>query len=92
MKARLLSLPFLFLALAATCIAGDKLTVLHSFNASGTGNPAFRLAQDAAGNLYGITFWGGNFNGCSGQGCGVIYRLSPSGSGYTYTVLYKFPG
>jgi uncharacterized repeat protein (TIGR03803 family) len=82
------------LTLATMVHANDKLTVLHAFQGgtTGTGNPAFQLAADSAGNLYGTTFWGGNFAGCKNQGCGVVYRLSPNGSQWTYTVLYKFPG
>jgi uncharacterized repeat protein (TIGR03803 family) len=46
---------------------------------------------DAAGNLYGVTYGGGNL-ACS-QGCGVVYELtlSPSGT-WSETVLYEFSG
>jgi len=45
---------------------------------------------DQAGNMYGTTFAGGSAN-CSG-GCGLVYELSPSGGGWTETVLYRFAG
>ena len=44
---------------------------------------------DTAGNLYGITQYGGTGN-CSGLGCGVVYKLSPTGGGWTETVIYNF--
>jgi uncharacterized repeat protein (TIGR03803 family) len=42
------------------------------------------VIRDASGNLYGTTAFGGN-------GCGVVYKLSPSGANWTETVLYTFP-
>ncbi len=67
-------------------------TVLHSFT-SGTdgGKPKAGVILDAAGNLYGTTTQAGSFQGtgCSTYGCGVVYRLDPSGH---ETVLYSFPG
>jgi hypothetical protein len=78
--------------LSAAAQDARHLTVLHTFSGGkGTGDPG-GLVQDAAGNFYGTTFWGGNFHGCGGSGCGVAYRLSPQGSGWAYTVLYEFSG
>lgn len=53
-----------------------------------TGNqfPVGDLIFDAAGNLYGITEYGG------ASGWGVAYRLSPAGGVWTETVLYTFKG
>jgi len=43
-----------------------------------------------SGNLYGTTlFGGGSGSGCFGSGCGVVFKLSPSG---TETVLHSFAG
>lgn len=55
------------------------------------GLPVFEssLTRDAAGNFYGVTGLGGS--GC-GYGCGTIYKLSPFGGGWSYTVLYQFTG
>lgn len=51
------------------------------------------LVADSAGNFYGTTFWGGTTNERCGTGCGVVYRLSPNGSGgWQETVLYSFTG
>jgi hypothetical protein len=47
---------------------------------------------DSAGNLYGTTFNGG-ISGCGyGQGCGVVFELSPVGTSWTETVLHTFAG
>ncbi|HEY6765952.1 MAG TPA: choice-of-anchor tandem repeat GloVer-containing protein [Candidatus Sulfotelmatobacter sp.] len=47
------------------------------------------LLRDSAGNLYGTTVEGGDLNCNGGGGCGVVYKLDPSG---TYSVLYGFTG
>ena len=44
------------------------------------------LAIDRAGNLYGTSVQGGAFGG------GTVFELTPSGSGWTHTVLYNFTG
>jgi len=41
---------------------------------------------DQSGNLYGATASGGTGSG------GTVFELSPSGSGWTHTVLYNFAG
>ena len=67
-------------------------TVLYSFtggsdgNGPGLGNVIF----DRAGNLYGTA--GGGANPSCQAGCGVVYELSRSGSGWTEQVLYRFTG
>ncbi len=72
--------------------------VLHSFSASATdgGFPYAGLIFDAAGNLYGTTNQGGNFNAYCGEygseyGCGTVFELMPNGSGgWTEKVLFSF--
>lgn len=64
-----------------------KQTVIHSLNFPSEGGfPYEGLMMDAAGNLY-----GGAPSGGSG-GNGVIYRLSPTKSGWTYTNINNFTG
>jgi uncharacterized repeat protein (TIGR03803 family) len=63
-------------------------SILHTF---GTGNdgalPTDGVILDPSGNVYGTTSFGG-----AGQ-LGTVYELSPSGSGYTETILHDFaPG
>ncbi|HUI84805.1 MAG TPA: choice-of-anchor tandem repeat GloVer-containing protein [Candidatus Binatia bacterium] len=66
-------------------------TVLHSFNCFDDGkNPYGGVTLDSAGNLYGTTAAGGTGGVCVGDGCGVVYKLTHSGGGWTETVLYSF--
>jgi uncharacterized repeat protein (TIGR03803 family) len=67
--------------------AGNE-TILHSFAGEMDGaNPSAGLVQDASGNLYGATLYGGY--GCNGQGCGTVFQLSAGGK---ETILYRFTG
>jgi len=61
-----------------------QFNVLYSFY--GGDGPSALLTLDAAGNLYGTTVGTGSY------GWGVVFELSPSGSGWTYTVLHEFTG
>jgi hypothetical protein len=77
---------------------GGTLTVLHSFcskpSCSDGAFPRGRLLADSKGNLYGATSKGGG-SGCFGQGCGVVFKLSPPippATKWTETVLYSFKG
>ncbi len=63
-----------------------KETIIHSFAGGTDGDrPNAGLVQDAAGNFYGTTQYGGR--GCDGHGCGTVFRISPNGR---ETVLYRF--
>ena len=54
-------------------------TVLYSFTGGADGGqPAAGLIQDAAGNLYGTTLFGGYFSPTCDIGCGVVFRLAPN--------------
>ncbi|MGD0129760.1 MAG: choice-of-anchor tandem repeat GloVer-containing protein [Terriglobia bacterium] len=66
-----------------------KFTVLHTFNGADGAVPDGWLVQDNAGNLYGMTGNGGDLSGCSGLGCGVVFKVDKTGKG---TVLYRFRG
>jgi uncharacterized repeat protein (TIGR03803 family) len=72
-------------------------TVLHSFTGGADGaNPAAGLTFDAAGNLYGTAWDGGATHACTpygeGPGCGVVFKLTPTSAGWSYTALRKFLG
>ena len=70
------------------------VTDLHDFG-SGTDGIAPEygdLIWDQQGNLYGTTVYGGTSSNCNGGGCGTVYQLTPSGNGYTESVLYSFQG
>ncbi len=60
-------------------------TILHTFLGPEGAGPA-GIVRDSFGNLYGMTFWGGN---CSSMFCGVIFKIDNRG---VYTVLYNFQG
>jgi len=63
--------------------------ILHSFNGADGLLPQSSLIQDASGNLYGTTPYGGT--GCLGDGCGTVFELSTGGLGtWTETVLHNF--
>ena len=61
--------------------------VIYSFGGDADGEYTDTdLVVDSAGNLYGTSVQGGDF------GSGTVFQLSPSGSGWTHTVLYSFTG
>src|SRR5579875_827759 len=60
-----------------------RITTLYTFNNFSDGRYPNGPALDAAGNLYGTSNEGGN-------GVGNIWELSPSGNGWSYSVLYDF--
>jgi uncharacterized repeat protein (TIGR03803 family) len=63
--------------------------VLYSFTCFNDGkNPHGGVSFDKAGNLVGTTVAGGSGGICSGDGCGVVFELSPAGE----TVIYNFTG
>jgi len=72
----------------------QESTIL-SFNGPGGAQPTSEVVFDRAGNLYGTTYYGGG-NGndiCiyEGNGCGTVYKLTPSNGTWTETVLHAFP-
>jgi uncharacterized repeat protein (TIGR03803 family) len=65
-------------------------TVLYSFTGGTDGaGPGGGVVFDRKGNLYGTTPDGGDVNGC---GCGVVYKLSPTRSGWKQKVIHTFTG
>jgi uncharacterized repeat protein (TIGR03803 family) len=46
--------------------------------------------MDRAGNLYGTASNGGNDSCDYGSGCGTVFRLSHSASGWLFTLVYAF--
>lgn len=72
--------------------SGYAHSVLHRFRGRGDGaNPWGSLMIDSQGALYGTTSAGGGAAWCEG-GCGTVFKLTPSGSGYVERLLYAFKG
>jgi uncharacterized repeat protein (TIGR03803 family) len=68
-------------------------SVLHSFTGADGAVPDAGLIFDAAGNLYGTTSSGGISIACIDiDGCGVVFKLSPTSTGWSETVLHTFIG
>ncbi len=65
------------------------MTTLYSFchlaNCADGQQPSAGLIQATDGNFYGSTLFGGT--GCSGLGCGTVFRMTPQGK---LTVLHSF--
>jgi uncharacterized repeat protein (TIGR03803 family) len=66
-------------------------TIIHSFSGPDGDGPDAGLVRDSAGNLYGTTIAGGP-SLCFGEGCGVVFELSPVSGEWVETVLYYFTG
>jgi uncharacterized repeat protein (TIGR03803 family) len=75
-----------------------SFSVIHKFTgsaASAGSVPLGTMAFDAAGNLYGTAYNGGNLTSkCIfgyNHGCGVVFRLAPgSHHGWKYSLLHSF--
>jgi uncharacterized repeat protein (TIGR03803 family) len=62
-------------------------SVLYRFRGGKDGfTPLGGLVLDESGNLYGTTIGGGT------SGFGTVFELSPSGKGWTKSILYNFAG
>jgi uncharacterized repeat protein (TIGR03803 family) len=69
--------------------SGYSETVIYSFRGGDDGYfPQAGLVIDKHGSLYGNTEYGGP-GSCDG-GCGTVFKLTPSGSGYEESILYAF--
>ncbi|HUA17086.1 MAG TPA: choice-of-anchor tandem repeat GloVer-containing protein [Verrucomicrobiae bacterium] len=67
--------------------------ILHNFNLNDVdgANPVGGVIFDGQGNLYGTTYYGGNYG--NGNHLGAVYELSPTVEGtWTEEVLYSFTG
>ena len=66
---------------------GYSFNIIHSFNGSDGAYPDGALIADADGALYGTAEGGG-----PGPGSGTVFKLTPNGNGYDFTLLYTFSG
>jgi len=60
----------------------QTFTMLHSFTGTDGANPQSTLIRDAAGNLYGTTYY-------DTSGYGTVFKMDKT---HKVTVLYNFPG
>jgi uncharacterized repeat protein (TIGR03803 family) len=60
---------------------GWNETVVHSFSDTDGATPYSGVILNSAGIIYGTATGGGNLNRCSGQGCGVVFKLTPNSNG-----------
>lgn len=74
---------------AAPAARAQGFSVLTSFSGPNGDAPNADLAMDAAGNVYGTTFYGGNSRGLGG---GTVFKLSRHGSSWILSTLYSFTG
>ena len=98
-KLSLAQIWFLAIFTATVCLTGTRAAaqqekVLHSFGNGKDGQaPYAGLTRDAAGNLYGVTYFGGLGKCASeaGAGCGTAFELSPNvDGGWTEKLLHNF--
>ena len=78
---------FAIAGMTAPAAGAATTTVIYSFAGDEDGEYTDTdLVMDNAGNLYGTSVQGGEHGG------GTVWELSPSGGGWTHTVLYSFTG
>jgi uncharacterized repeat protein (TIGR03803 family) len=83
-----LCLAILLIVLTGTNCAwagGEKVLYQFPYGPDG-GGPGAALVLDTAGNLYGTAPYGGV------HGAGIVFKLTPTGNGWTSSVLYAFSG
>jgi hypothetical protein len=53
--------------------------VLHTFSGGANGfGPAAGVIRDSSGNIYGTASLGGDLKDCQGEGCGVVFKITPT--------------
>jgi uncharacterized repeat protein (TIGR03803 family) len=82
----------LAMAFAPISLHAQSFTPIHEFSGPDGAFPYAGLTADQAGNLYGTTTSGGNNNNCEDSGCGSVFELKHSGSGWVLSTLYTFQG
>jgi uncharacterized repeat protein (TIGR03803 family) len=88
-----------FFELTSTASHGWKQTVLFNFPFAAAINalsfPQGGLTRDAEGNFYGVSPYDGSsicFTGGAQEGCGTIWKLTLTSTGWKRSILYSFTG
>jgi uncharacterized repeat protein (TIGR03803 family) len=69
---------------------GWTLQDLYDFSIGADGwYPQDGVVLDSAGNLYGVTYYGGSSTSCS-SGCGVVFELKKGSGSWTEKVIHVF--
>lgn len=83
---------FVVWAGSSALAAAQAFTSLVNFNGTNGSGPQYTsLVQGRDGNLWGTTTYGGTYNNnpCLHNGCGTIFKMSPSGA---MSSVYSFTG
>lgn len=75
--------------------SGYSESLIYSFPGSTGGQmPEAGVAIDKSGDIYGTTGYGGSFNGLCGSegGCGIVFKVAKTRSGYTEKTIWAFEG
>ncbi len=67
-------------------------TALYSFDFTHGSLPSGTLARDAAGNIYGTADEGARTESTCPFGCGVVFELSPTATGWKQSLVHSFSG
>lgn len=78
--------PFLSRTAAVPSNKGLPYTDLYDFDGGNGAEPQSGVIRDKSGAIYGTTFRGG------ADDLGTVFKLTPSGSGYTESFVYSFKG
>lgn len=87
----------IFFQLGVSTAQAQTFQVLHTFTGGADGYAPTSVVLDGAGNLYGDTGYGGNYeSSCnyvgSPTGCGVVFKMSHHGSSWIFAPLASFNG
>ena len=81
-----------FVSIGSRPAQSQTYTALYSFTGGTDGYwPYAGLTMDAEGNLYGTTKYGG-YAGVHCNRCGVVFKLTRTGSSWALSTLYEFKG
>ncbi len=76
--------------------AAGTYSILYRFQGGAdANNPGFSLTLGVGGVLYGASQFGGSTGSTcvwGSLGCGTIFRLTPNGTSFSESVLYRFTG